>query len=47
MTLGRPEGTNNPDGYDGPQNTIACPFCGKKVGNLPGHMRACDGENDE
>jgi len=24
-----------------------CPFCGEKTGNLPCHMRKCDGENHE
>lgn len=40
--------TNNPDGRpDGDANArIPCPNCGREVGNLPVHMRGCDGETD-
>ena len=26
---------------------IECPNCGQKVGNLPVHMRSCDGGDDD
>lgn len=45
MSLGKPDGTNNPDGHDGPQGEQTCPNCGETHRNLPHHLRnGCGGD---
>jgi len=43
MTKGGYTGSEN----HGQHDEYPCPKCGEETGNLPRHIRFCDGDNDE